>query len=153
MLAESLRQIVGAANVLTDERARRYASADIFVWPDAVLADLVVRPGSTAETAQAVDALKGKSIVPRGAGLSYTGGVVPHGPAVVVDTARLDAIDIHADDLYAVVGAGCTWESWRQRSSRTACRRCRGARFPAATRRSAASHRRTCPAAWMASSA
>jgi D-lactate dehydrogenase (cytochrome) len=29
---------------------------------------------------------------------------------VVVDTARLDAIDIHADDLYAVVGAGCTWE-------------------------------------------
>src|SRR4051812_20846681 len=110
MLQQALGEIVGAANVLTDEAARRYASSDIFVWPDAVIADLVVRPGSTAETARAVAVLKGKSIVPRGAGLSYTAGVVPHGPAVVVDTVRLDGIDIHADDLYAVVGAGCTWE-------------------------------------------
>src|SRR3954470_9495985 len=110
MFADSLKQIVGAANVLTDEAARRYASSDIFVWPDAVVADMVVRPGSTAETAHVVGLLKGQSIVPRGAGLSYTAGVVPHGPAVVVDTVRLDSIDIHADDLYAVVGAGCTWE-------------------------------------------
>lgn len=110
MLQQDLAQIVGGEHVLADDAARRYASSDIFVWPDAVIADLVVRPGSTDETARAVSALKGKSIVPRGAGLSYTAGVVPHGPAVVVDTARLDAIEIHADDLYAVVGAGCTWE-------------------------------------------
>src|SRR3954463_1027729 len=110
MLQHALGEIVGAANVLTDEAARRYASSDIFVWPDAVVADLVVRPGSTDETARAVAVLKGKNIVPRGAGLSYTGAVVPHSPAVVVDTARLDAIDVHADDLYAVVGAGCPWE-------------------------------------------
>ncbi|HYL87198.1 MAG TPA: FAD-binding oxidoreductase [Burkholderiales bacterium] len=112
MLQQSLAQIVGPANVLADEAARRYASSDIFVWPDAVVADLVVRPGSTTETARAVSLLnkEAKGIVPRGAGLSYTAGVVPHAPAVVVDTARLDAIEIHADDLYAVVGAGCTWE-------------------------------------------
>lgn len=96
--------------MLADEAARRYASSDIFVWPDAVIAELVTRPGSTEETARVVGALNGKNIVPRGAGLSYTAGVVPHGPAVVIDTARLDWIDIHADDLYAVVGAGCTWE-------------------------------------------
>jgi FAD/FMN-containing dehydrogenase len=107
---ESLAAIVGPANVLVDEAARRYASSDIFVWPDAVVADLVVRPGSTEEAARAVGILKGKAIVPRGAGLSYTAGVVPQVPAVVVDTSRLDAIDIHADDLYAIVGAGCTWE-------------------------------------------
>lgn len=110
MLRHALAQIVGPANVLADEAARRYASSDIFVWPDAVVADMVVRPGSTDETARAVRALEGKNLVPRGAGLSYTAGVVPQGPAVVVDTGRLDAIDIHADDLYAVVGAGCTWE-------------------------------------------
>lgn len=110
MLQQALAQIVGPANVLADEAARRYASSDIFVWPDAVVADLLIRPGSTDETARAVRALAGKNIVPRGAGLSYTAGVVPSGPAVVVDTARLDAIDIHADDLYAIVGAGCTWE-------------------------------------------
>ena len=110
MLHQALAGIVGADHVLADEAARRYASSDIFVWPDAVVADLVVRPGSTEETARVAQALNGKSIVPRGAGLSYTAGVVPHQPAVVVDTARMDAIDIHADDLYAVVGAGCTWE-------------------------------------------
>ena len=110
MLRDSLAAIVGADHVLADEAARRYASSDIFVWPDAVVADLVVRPASTAETAKAVASLTNKCIVPRGAGLSYTAGVVPSGPAVVVDTARMDAIDIHANDLYAVVGAGCTWE-------------------------------------------
>ena len=110
MLQQSLAAIVGPANVLADEAARRYASSDIFVWPGAVIADLVVRPGSTDETARAVRALTGSNIVPRGAGLSYTAGVVPHQPAVVVDTSRLEMIDIHADDLYAIVGAGCTWE-------------------------------------------
>ena len=81
MLQQSLAQIVGPANVLVDDAARRYASSDIFVWPDAVVADLVVRPGSTAETARAVAVLEGKNIIPRGAGLSYTAGVVPHAPA------------------------------------------------------------------------
>ncbi len=114
MLQQALTQIVGPANVLTDDAARQYASSDIFIWPDAVIAELVVRPGSTAEVAQVVALLENKNIVPRGAGLSYTGAVVPHSPAVVVDTARLDAIDVHADDLYAVVGAGCAWEKVAQ---------------------------------------
>ncbi|HET7671018.1 MAG TPA: FAD-binding oxidoreductase [Burkholderiales bacterium] len=109
-LRESLAAAVGQDNVLADEAACRYASSDIFVWPDAVVAELVVRPASTAETAAAVSLLSQENIVPRGAGLSYTAGVVPQAPAVVVDTARMQAIDIHADDLYAVVGAGCTWE-------------------------------------------
>lgn len=110
MLQQALAEIVGADHVLAGEAARRFASSDIFVWPDAVVADVVVRPGSTDETARAVLALRGQNIVPRGAGLSYTAGVVPQGPAVVMDTTRMEAIDIHAEDLYAVVGAGCTWE-------------------------------------------
>jgi len=110
MLRQALAQVVGADHVLADDAARRYASSDIFVWPDAVVADLVVRPASTAEAAKVIALLEGKSLVPRGAGLSYTAGVVPHTPSVVVDTNRLDGIEIHADDLYAIVGAGCTWE-------------------------------------------
>ena len=107
----ALASIVGEANVLMDEAARRLAGADLFVWPDAVLPDLVVRPGSTEETARVVSLLASerKAMVPRGAGLSYTAGVVPHAPATVIDSARLDAIEVNADDLYAVVGAGCTW--------------------------------------------
>lgn len=112
MLREALAAIVGEANVLADEAARRLASADLFLWPEAVVADLALRPGSTEETAGAVSVLarEGRAIVPRGAGLSYTAGTVPHAPAVVMDTARLDAIEINAEDLYTVVGAGCTWE-------------------------------------------
>jgi D-lactate dehydrogenase (cytochrome) len=108
----ALAAIVGEANVLADEASRRLASADVFTWPEAVVPDLVVRPGSTEETARVVSLLarERKAMVPRGAGLSYTAGAVPHAPATVIDTARLDAIDINADDLYAVVGAGCTWE-------------------------------------------
>jgi D-lactate dehydrogenase (cytochrome) len=108
----SLAAIVGEPNVVADEAGRRLASADLFSWPDAVVADVVVRPGSTDETAQVVRLLAGerKAIVPRGAGLSYTAGTVPCVPATIVDTARLDAVEINPDDLYAVVGAGCTWE-------------------------------------------
>lgn len=108
----ALVPIVGEANVLADEASRRLASADVFLWPEAVVADLVVRPGSTEETARVVSLLarEGKAMVPRGAGLSYTAGAVPHAPATVIDTARLDKIQINADDLYAVVGAGCSWE-------------------------------------------
>ncbi|MBV8912283.1 MAG: FAD-binding oxidoreductase, partial [Acetobacteraceae bacterium] len=53
----------------------------------------------------------GAAVVPRGAGLSYTGGVVPREPAVVIDTAALTRIEIRAEDLTGIVGAGCSWEA------------------------------------------
>lgn len=73
----------------------------------------MVRPGSTEETARVVSLLarERRSVVPRGAGLSYTAGAVPHSPAVILDTTRLETIQVNAEDLYAVVGAGCRWES------------------------------------------
>ncbi|MGE3605439.1 MAG: FAD-binding oxidoreductase [Lautropia sp.] len=110
-LREALAAIVGPQHVLLDEAARRLASSDVHVWPDAVVADCVVQPGSTDELAQVVRALSGSAtaIVPRGAGLSYTAGAVPHDAAVIIDTTRLDRITVHADDLHAVVGAGATW--------------------------------------------
>jgi len=111
-LAAALAGIVGAGNVLADEAARRLASSDLFEWPGQAVAELVVRPGSTAETAAVARLLAaaGQAMVPRGAGLSYTAGAVPQAPAVVIDATRLDAIDIRADDLVAVVGAGLAWE-------------------------------------------
>lgn len=115
-LHAELAAIVGAAHVLADDSTRQLGSADLFNWPEAVVADLVVRPGSTDELAQVTALLSrsGSAIVPRGAGLSYTAGVVPHGAAVVIDCLRLDSIEIHADDLYAVVGAGVTWQKLAQ---------------------------------------
>lgn len=116
MLSESLAAVVGGEHVVADRDALAIASADLFEWPGAVLADLLVRPGSTEELARVLGVLHaaGRPVVPRGAGLSYTGGPVPHVPAVVIDCARLDRIEVHADDLYAVVGAGVTWERLAQ---------------------------------------
>jgi D-lactate dehydrogenase (cytochrome) len=64
---------------------------------------------ASAAAAMQILARAGSAVVPRGAGLSYTGGVVPHTPGVVIDTEAMTDIAINADDLYAVVGAGCSW--------------------------------------------
>ena len=115
-LRSDLAAIVGADHVVADAGARALASSDLFIWPEAVVADLVIRPGSTAELAEvaALLAAAGRAMVPRGGGLSYTAGVVPHGASVVIDCLRLDHIDVFPDDLYAVVGAGVTWEKLAQ---------------------------------------
>lgn len=109
---QSLAAIVGRENIIQDEAARRIASTDLFSWPGSVIADLVVRPRSTEEAARVVSILgrSGSALVPRGAGLSYTAGAVPHAPATIVDTMRLSDIEIGAQDLVAVAGAGCTWQ-------------------------------------------
>ncbi|MBU8543117.1 MULTISPECIES: FAD-binding oxidoreductase [Roseomonadaceae] len=112
-LAAALAQRLGAAHVATDAASCALATADLFDWPGAAPAEMVIRPGNTEETATALRLLAefGRPIVPRGAGLSYTAGVVPNAPAVVVDTVRMDGIRIDAANLTAVVGAGATWQA------------------------------------------
>ncbi|MFN0304575.1 MAG: FAD-binding oxidoreductase [Burkholderiales bacterium] len=112
-LARALADIVGAEHALTDPAACDLASSDLFVWPARQRAELVVRPGNLRELSAVMKHLHetGMPAVPRGAGMSYTGGVVPSTPAAVLDLTRLATIAVHAEDLYAVVGAGCTWEA------------------------------------------
>lgn len=113
VLAAALVRLLGEANVATDVASCALATSDLFDWPGAAPAELVIRPGSTDETASALRLIAevGGDVVPRGAGLSYTAGVVPNRPAVVVDTVRLNAIQIDAANLTAVVGAGTTWQA------------------------------------------
>ncbi len=111
-LFAGLRALLGPEGVITDPVERALAAADILPDAGAVPPDLVLRPRSTEQTAAAMRLLAeaGICVVPRGAGLSYTGGVVPRGPGVVIDTTALDSVTVAAEDLYAVVGAGCSWE-------------------------------------------
>lgn len=110
---DAVARIVGAANLATDEAARALAGADVFWWAHAVPPLAVARPGSAEEVAALLRLLgpAGVPVVPRGAGLSYTGGVVPDRPALVLDLARLDAVAVSAEDMFATVGAGCTWQA------------------------------------------
>ena len=112
-MIDALRQLLGAAAVISDPAELALAAADILPDETAVTPTLLLRPRNTEQTAAAMCILAqaGVAVVPRGAGLSYTGGVVPQGPSVVIDTAAMTDITVNADDLYAIVGAGCTWEA------------------------------------------
>jgi len=111
-LAHELAGIIGDGHLLRDEASCALAGSDLFRWPGAALPDMVLGPADTAETAACLAALPraGRPVVPRGAGLSYTAGVVPQRPAAVLDLRRLDAVRVEAGDLTAIVGAGCTWQ-------------------------------------------
>ena len=110
-LKDRLTELVGAANVLATPEELDFYSSDIF--DQRVLAELVVRPGTPEETAAAVALCTAadRPVIPRGGGLSYTGGYLPvRERSVIFDLARLDRIvEINAEDMYVTVEAGVTW--------------------------------------------
>lgn len=84
------------------------AGWDLFFGPPEGAAGQVLRPGSIPEL-QAMLAAQTGAVVPRGAGLSYTAGVVADGPAITFDLTAIDHIEVNAADLWVRVGAGCAW--------------------------------------------
>lgn len=112
-LIRELQGLLGAANVLTDEKSRAFYSSDLSYRPHATAA-AVIRPGSTDELAKAVGAATqaGFAVVARGGGMSYTSGYTPERDAtVLVDMKRMNRIlELNTEDMYVVVEAGCTWK-------------------------------------------
>ncbi|MCY4237561.1 MAG: FAD-binding oxidoreductase [Rhodospirillaceae bacterium] len=72
-------------------------------------------PRSVEELSAVVGAAtrSGLNIVPRGGGMSYSGGYTPSEPnCILIDTRRLAAVQqINVVDRYVVVEAGCTWRT------------------------------------------
>jgi FAD/FMN-containing dehydrogenase len=112
-VVDALAALVGRDHVLTGFDDRRFYSQDICAA--GVVPACVVRPGSVAEMAEAIKTATaaGLAVVPRGGGVSYTGGYHPdRESSVVVDTTRLDrVVEINAKDMYVVVECGCTWRT------------------------------------------
>ena len=115
--ADIFSRLVGAEHVRLDEASRSYFARDIFYWPDATLPEAVVAPGGVDELSAVLceAAAAGLAVVPRGGGMSYTGGYVPHGaPAIVLDLRRLARIRaVDPDDGYVLIEAGATWAALR----------------------------------------
>ena len=110
MLLDELRELVGAANVLTDGDLSSWEQDWRKRWRGKALA--VVRPGSTQEVARVVKACAaaGVSIVPQGGNTGMVVGAVPDesGRQVVLSLRRLATIrDIDKANLTITVEAGC----------------------------------------------
>jgi FAD/FMN-containing dehydrogenase len=102
----------GRDALVLDERARAEHSADVYSAGSTCAA--VLRPADRHALAAAVKLLgeAGYALIPRGGGMTYTGGYTPpHERSVIVDTSRLDRIvEVSAEDLFITVEAGVTWK-------------------------------------------
>lgn len=110
-LVAELKAAAGEASVFTDMETRRLMSGDLHV--SGALPAAVLRPKdpTTLAAAVACAASRGYAILPRGGGLSYTGGYAPPtARSITVDLGGLDRIiEISDSDMVITVEAGVTW--------------------------------------------
>jgi FAD/FMN-containing dehydrogenase len=109
-----LKTLLGEAHVLNAGAERAFYSSDVYRQAD-IDADLVLSPGTVEELSAAISLCTGNkfAVLPRGGGLSYTGGFLPVQPrSAIIDMRRLDRIiEINARDMYVTVECGATWKS------------------------------------------
>jgi len=111
---KALVDLLGAEHVIDEASELRFYSTDVYRRADHDAA-LIIRPGSLEELSRAVRICTdhGTTIIPRGSGLSYTGGFLPTRPgSVIVDMLRLDRIvEINTTDMYVIVECGASWRA------------------------------------------
>ena len=111
----AIAEAVGAQALDTNPAELRYYSQDVFSTGQTVLA--VFRPTDKEMLARGIAAATraGVAIIPRGGGMSYTGGYLsPTHDALLVDTAAMDRVlEIDEEDMTVTVEAGCSWAKRR----------------------------------------
>ncbi len=111
-LPAGLEELLGPGGLAVDLPTRQTCSADVYSRGATCAA--VLRPPDSATLAAAVALLAadGWALIPRGGGMTYTGGYTPpHERSVVIDTSRLNRIvGISAENLCITVEAGVTWK-------------------------------------------
>ena len=107
---------VAATSLLTAAADTELYSHDVYSSGPAPLA--VLRPTSVDELAAGIGAATaaGVAIVPRGGGMSYTGGYLSPTPDfILIDMASLDRIvEIDEANMTVTVECGITWEALRR---------------------------------------
>lgn len=90
-------------------------SVDLFPSENKPSATMVTSPTTLEQVATTVRAAyaAGVAIVPRGGGMSYTGGYRPvRDPSLLLDLSKLNQVrEIDHDNFIAIVDSGCTWET------------------------------------------
>jgi glycolate oxidase subunit GlcD len=111
-VVEKIREIVGEKNVLSDKASLTCYSIDFFPGKTCK-PDLVVKPQEVKQIVRIVRLanLEKFPVIPRGAGTSVTGGVVPVKGGVILDLVDMDHIlDFDVDNLQVTVEAGVVWD-------------------------------------------
>ncbi len=110
-LATTLASLLDPADVITDPERLTVLSSDVYAT--GTTPALAIAPTDRARLPAAIKAITdaGYAVLPRGGGLSYTGGyVAAQADTVVVDMSRLTAIiDVNPTDMTVTVEAGVTW--------------------------------------------
>ncbi len=106
-----LANMIAPDALITDPAECAFYAQDVFTAGPPPCA--VFRPRDIDELADGLKAAAtlGLDIVPRGGGMSYTGGyVAPNAGALIVDTGRMSRIlEIDPIDMTVTVEAGCSW--------------------------------------------
>jgi glycolate oxidase len=101
-LEETLRGILPPEEIIMDKDERAFYSTD--VYSRGKTPAIVIRPKNKDLLAKAVNAISeaGYAVIPRGGGMSYTGGYRPvREDTVTVDLRQLDQIvEINEEDMY-----------------------------------------------------
>jgi FAD/FMN-containing dehydrogenase len=111
-LVIALTPALGTHGIVLDLEERRAVSADVYSRGATCAA--LLKPADRQALAAAVGICTrlGYAVVPRGGGLTYTGGYTPpHERSVVLDTTGLNRIvEIAEADMYVTAEAGVTWK-------------------------------------------
>ncbi len=114
LLISELNKRLGKDAVIDDIDELDFFSSDIF-YNSSVKASLVISPKSPDEVAYSVKLITsfGFTVIPRGGGMSYTGGYTPlSNESVIIDLRRLNKIvQINKQDMYVTVECGVTWKN------------------------------------------
>ena len=111
-LIERLAELLGPDGIELNADQLRYFAEDALRGrggpPEAETPLAVVRPATGDETARVLALANAARIpvVPYGAGTGLMGGARSYRPGLVLDTVRLNAIDVNADDRIVWAGAG-----------------------------------------------
>lgn len=117
-LLRRLAAVVGDEGVATADAELRYFAVDALrgrgrAGPQGDALPLaVVRPGDAQQTARVLEIASdaGVPVVPWGSGTGLMGGARTRSAGIVLDTVRLNAIEVRKEDRLAWAGAGCVLE-------------------------------------------
>ena len=110
-----LRDVVGEA-LIEDAETRQLHSHDVYGRGAEPVAVLRPRTVETLSRGVAAATAAGLAVLPRGGGMSYTGGYLSEVDAVLVDTVSLDRIlEVDEAGMTATVEAGVTWDALHRR--------------------------------------